>query len=79
IVQVDTQSVEQESQVLEAVEVMRASHATEDELLEDSPHTPPTPVPMHSPSSAPKPSTASPLSSPAPAQPQKSTIKHGFF
>ncbi len=46
IVQVDTQSVEQESQVLEAVEVMRASHATEDELLEDSPQAPPTPVPM---------------------------------
>jgi hypothetical protein len=72
IVQVDTQSVEQEAQVLEAVEVMHASQATDDELLEDS-SAPPTPVPMPSLSAPPRPAT--PPSPPG----SNSTVKHGFF
>jgi hypothetical protein len=70
IVQVDTQSVEQESQVLEAVEAISMSHPADDELLEDSQQAPPTPVPM-------------PMATPPPrsvAKPgDKSSIKHGFF
>ncbi len=79
IVQVDTQNVEQEAQVLEAVEAMRASHITGDELLEDSPQMPPIPISIPSLSSIPKPPTAPPIPTPLPSTPQKSTIKHGFF
>ena len=79
IVQVDTQNLEQEAQVLEAVEAISINHGSDDDLLEDSPHAPPTPIAMPSLSAV---SKTAPQPGPAAAPPnpgQKSGIKHGFF
>ena len=69
IVNVDTQSVEQEAQVLEAVEAIHSSRATDDELVEDSS----LPASVMSPTAMPqRPTTPPPAGGP-------STVKHGFF
>lgn len=81
IVQVDTQSVEQEAQVLEAVEAIHSAHGGDDELLEDSPLETPGPLSMPSVSSPPKPASAATYTPPPPpsAPSGKSNVKHGFF
>lgn len=68
IVNVDTQSVEQEAQVLEAVEAIHSSRATDDELLEDTS----LPASVMSPTIMPQRPTPPPAGGP-------STVKHGFF
>jgi len=70
ITQVDTQSVEQESQVLEAVEAIRSSHIAEDDLLEDGPTSSPTSIPSF---------PTAPLQTPSSDNPSPSKVKHGFF
>jgi predicted Zn-ribbon and HTH transcriptional regulator len=80
ITQVDTQSVEQESQVLEAVEVihMPVLNQAGEDLLEDPPaHKSASmdSISIHSPSKSPAVPSVPPPSDP----PAKSSVKHGFF
>ncbi len=78
IVRVDTQNVEQEAQVLEAVEAIQVSkHASEDELLEDPIPEPIPPVPL--PSEEQKSPPAEKAPPPPPDLPSKINIKRGFF
>ncbi|HEY5040218.1 MAG TPA: hypothetical protein VIJ93_14215, partial [bacterium] len=82
IAQVDTQSVEQESQVLEAVEAIStpaSARLADDEMLEDGPQTPPTSVLTPSVSAAPKPVSFSTPSIPPSNPSKKNSVKHGFY